>query len=190
MFRHLLILAALHLLATGAAAAPSDYKFIRDQSRVGFTWFLGQEAILGTMPVARAEISLDFDRPGNSRVFVAVDAANARAGAPFASEAMKGPGVLSTAKHPEITFRSRSVRRDGQGGALITGDLTLRGVTRPQTLSARLFRPSGTAAGDRTRLTIRLDGRLSRSDFGADAFANFVGDTIVLDIRATLEQAK
>lgn len=178
------LLVLFMLLPSALAAAPQSYRLVTEQSRVGFTWFFGSDDITGDMPVSRARILLDFDQPGNSDVFVAVSAANARAGAALASEAMKGQSVLWTDRYPEITFQSNSVRRDGEGGAVISGTLTLRGVARPQTFRARLFRPPGTQAGDRSQLTVRLDGRLHRSEFGADGFANMVGDEIVLDIRA------
>ena len=67
------------------------------------------------------------------------------------------------------------------------GDLTVRGVTRPQTFTARLFRPGKAAPGDRSRLTIRLEGDLSRSAFGAAGYAGVVGDRIELDIQALIE---
>lgn len=186
MFKRLALAACLTLLATQSLAAPTDYRLRKDQSRVGFTWFFGQDAIAGTMPVSSAEIALDFDRPANSRVVVAVNAANARAGAPLANEALKGQSVLWTDRFPDITFRSQTIRRDGQGGAIMTGTLTVRGVTQPQTFTARLFRPTGQAAGDRSELTIRLTGSLSRSAFGANGYANFVGDRVDLDIQARI----
>ena len=184
MFNRLAFATCLVIFATSGFAAPADYLLQKDQSRVGFTWFFSSDAITGTMPVSRAEIALDFDRPANSRVVVAVNAANARAGAPLANEALKGQSVLWTDRFPEITFRSTDIRRDGQGGAIMTGTLTVRGVTQPQTFTARLFRPAGQAAGDRSELTIRLTGSLSRSAFGADGYANFVGDRVDLDIQA------
>ncbi len=186
MFKQLACAFCLTLISAAAVAAPDDYLLRKDQSRVGFTWFFNEDAVAGTMPVSRAEIALDFDRPANSRVVVSVNAARARAGAPLANEALKGQSVLWTDRFPEITFRSRDIRRDGQGGAVMTGTLTVRGVTQPQTFTARLFRPSGQAAGDRSELTIRLTGSLSRSAFGAGGYANFVGDRVDLDIQARI----
>lgn len=186
MFTRALLLALLTVFGTPLMAAPVDYDLQRDQSRVGFTYTLNNDAISGTMPVSRADIALDFDRPANSRVRVAVDASRVRAGAPFAGEALKGQSVLWTDRFPEITFQSRDVRRDGQGGAIMTGTLTVRGVTQPQTFTAQLFRPAGQAAGDRSQLTIRLKGSLSRSAFGANGYSSFVGDTVDLDIRASV----
>ena len=184
MFKRLAILASLICFASQAYAAPTDYALLKDRSRVGFIYVLNNAAMSGAMPVSRAEISLDFDQPGNSRVSVSVDASQARAGAVFADEALKGQSVLWTDRFPEITFQSQDVRRDGQGGAIMTGALTVRGVTQPQTFTAQLFRPAGQAAGDRSELTIRLKGSLSRSAFGASGYASFVGDTVDLDIQA------
>ncbi|MGR3514284.1 MAG: YceI family protein [Paracoccaceae bacterium] len=189
MLKRLSFLLCLLVYGAVAQAAPTDYALQRDQSRVGFTWFLNSDPVSGTMPVSRADIALDFDRPANSRVRVAVDASRARAGAPFAGEALKGQNVLWTERFPEITFQSRDVRRDGQGGAIMTGTLTVRGVTQPQTFTARLFRPQGQPAGDRSELTIRLRGSLSRSAFGASGFSSFVGDQVNLDIQARVVAA-
>lgn len=180
------LIALLMLLAAPAFADPVPYALQADQSRVAFTWFFGSDPIKGAMPVKRADLILDFDRPEKSRVSVSVDAAHANAGNLLAQDVMTGNQVLWTDRYPEITFVSRKIRRDGQGGAIVDGDLTLRGVTRPQTFRARLFRSGNTAPGDRSRLTIRLDGSLSRSAFGADGYANLVGDEIRLDIAALI----
>ncbi|MCG6885334.1 MAG: YceI family protein [Silicimonas sp.] len=174
----------LIILATAAAADPVPYRLLADQSRVGFTWYFGEDPVPGTMPVSSADIVLDFDQPANSRVLVAVNAAKSSAGNVLANEAMKGQSVLWTDRFPEIVFRSRRISRDGAGGATVEGDLTLRGVTRRQVLSARLFRPGSAAPGDRQRLTVRLEGSLSRSAFGAAGYAGTVGDRIDLDIQA------
>jgi polyisoprenoid-binding protein YceI len=178
------------LLALPAFADPVAYTLQADQSRVAFTWAFGQTPVTGRMPVSRADLALDFDRPENSRVAVTLNAASANPGNPLADGAMKGNSVLWTDKYPEISFVSKRVRRDGQGGAIIDGDLTMRGVTRPQTLRARLYRPGNTNPGDRRRLTIRLDGSLSRAAFGADGYKSMVGDRIVLDISALIVQSR
>ena len=136
------------------------------------------------MPVSRAEIALDFDQPGNSRINVSVDASKAEAGAPLASEALKGQSVLWTERFPEISFRAEDIRRDGRGGVILSGVLTVRGVSRPQVFTAQLFRPPGREAGDRSQLTVRLRGTLSRSAFGANGYSSFVADRVDLDIRA------
>ncbi|NNE78845.1 MAG: YceI family protein [Silicimonas sp.] len=172
--------------ATTATAAPLAYTLNKDDSRVGFSWFLGRDEIKGQMPVANADIVVDFNRIENSRVSVAVDVTQARAGFPFASQGMKSRKVLWADRFPQITFASTSIQRAGNG-AKILGDLTVRGVTRPVVFDAQLFRQRGTEPGDRRRMSILLTGSLSRKAFGADGWADLAGDEVRLSILARIE---
>lgn len=172
------------LAALPAFAQPIEYQILPGQSRVGFIWSMGPDRISGEMPVAGAEIVIDFERVANSSVEVVIDVSRARAGFPFADQAMKGPKVLWSDRFPSITFRSTNVRSVGDGRAVIEGDLTIRGVTRRVALDAALFRPPGTAPTDLDNLTIQLGTSVSRSAFGADGWADMVGDAVRLDITA------
>jgi polyisoprenoid-binding protein YceI len=69
----------------------------------------------------------------------------------------------------------------------VTGNLTIRGVTRPVTLLAEVFRPKGSAEDDRSRLTVRLTGRVNRSDFGAAGWSDMVGDEVRIVINARID---
>ena len=178
------------LLSTLAAwAAPREYRLDPSGSSVAFTWQFGPDTFRGRMGIARADLTIDFDNVANSRVSVAVDASQADAGFPFATDAMRGPRVLDTGTHPMITFQSRSVSRTGPGTARILGDFTVRGVTRPGELTAQIFRAAGSDPGDLTNLTIRLTGSLNRSDFGATGWSDLVGDPVGLDITAMISEA-
>jgi polyisoprenoid-binding protein YceI len=180
--------AALALaLAAGAplAAAPASYALEKEKSSVAFAWDFGQDEVTGRMPVARADLVIDFQDVGASRVDVAVDVAHAEAGFPFATQAMKGPKVLDAGRFPEISFRSTRVRRDGEG-ALIDGDITIRGVTRPTTLSAQFYRQQGSAEGDLSHLSILLTGAVSRAAFGAGGWGDMAGDEVRLQILARI----
>lgn len=185
--RILLFLAAL-AVAPALSAAPRDYTLDERASEVAFSWQFGEDTFTGTMEIAQADLSIDFDVVGNSQVAVAVDASRAEAGFPFATEAMRGPRVLNTAAHPLISFRSRSFERTGPGTARIEGDLTVRGVTRPAVLTAQIYRAPGSDPGDLSRLTVLLHGALSRGAYGADGWSDLVGDTVTLDITATIAE--
>lgn len=178
-----LLLAALTIIPGSGNARALHYALDPDKSVVGFVVSMGQNPLKGWMPVSDASLTLDFDKAAASRVEVTLSPAGAEMGLPFATEAMKGPEVLDTRHFPEIHFESTKVTPEGDE-ARIDGRITIRGVTRPITLRARIFRPKDSAAGSRETLTIRLTGAISRKDFGAVGFADMVGDSVALDIKA------
>lgn len=174
------------LMALPALAAPRIYTLDAENSAVAFFYDFGEDEIRGNFALEEADISIDFDAVQNSSVSVRLRVAGGHAGFPFATEAMLGPRVLDAANHPEIRFSSTSVRRT-QAGASITGDLTIRNVTRPVTLDARLFRQQGAPEGSFDELVIELTGSVDRTDFGADGWREWAGDTVRLQIFATID---
>ncbi|MEM9524226.1 MAG: YceI family protein [Pseudomonadota bacterium] len=176
------------LWATFSAADPVRYLLEKDKSIVGFTYVFGTSPAKGTMPVAAADLSVDFDDLSRSRIDITVAADGARTGFVLATDALKSASVLDTARFPHIRFKSTSVRRKG-AGASITGALTIRGVTRALTLDARIYRQRATAAGDRRSLSILLTGTVDRRTFGATGYADLVGSMVGLRILARIVEA-
>lgn len=176
-------------LAGPAHAAPARYTLDAARSLVRFETNFGPDIITGDMPVKAADLTLDFANVANCRVLVRLDVAHARASFPFAAQAMKGPKVLDSTGYPEILFKSTMVRRNGDG-ARVSGDMTIKGVTRPVTLDAAFYRQKGTAAGDLNHLSIRLTGLVRRSDYGAIGWSDMVSDEVRLDILARIDRAE
>lgn len=184
--RHALALALL-LAAPAVQASPAAYHLQPDLSSVGFETDFGPDKITGSFPVSRADLTLDFAHVAACKVAVTLDAKAAEASFPFAAQAMKGPKVLDTAEFPEIAFVSTKVEAQGQG-ATVAGNITIRGVTKPATFHAEIWRQQGTAEGDLSHLTIRLTGAVTRSDFGAVGWNDMVGDEVRLNILARIER--
>jgi polyisoprenoid-binding protein YceI len=75
-------------------------------------------------------------------------------------EHLRSADFFDAANHPEITFAARGVQvRDG-GTVEVTGQLTVRGISRPQTLGARLV---GAAADT---LALETEFTVDRAEFG------------------------
>lgn len=182
MYRPLVLLA---LTLSPALAAPEAYRLSPDGATVGWETDFGQQHISGTMPIERADLVLDFAAPATSTIRVVMDASAARASFPFAAEAMRGETVLNTAEHPTITFQATGIRTDGNT-ATVDGQLTIRGTTRPIRLTARFFRPPGSADDDFSRLSVQLTGKLSRAAYAAAGFADLVADEVRLNIVARI----
>ncbi|MGW3951191.1 YceI family protein [Streptomyces sp. NPDC004752] len=63
--------------------------------------------------------------------------------------------------HPEITFAAQGAElRDGDGSAQITGRLTVRGISRPQTVTAQLTK------ADADAFTLETEFTVDREQFG------------------------
>ncbi|WP_417727112.1 YceI family protein [Roseovarius sp.] len=178
---------ALLLIATQATAAPEAYRLDVARSTVGFSYDFGQGDNRGTLPIKSADMRIDLRDLGASQLAVTLDATGARAGFLFATQAMKGPEVLDTAHHPDITFRSTEITGTPQA-ARITGLLTVRGVTRTITLDAGLYRQRGTDPDNLDQLTVLLTSTINRNAFGASGFATLVGPMIGLRIVARVER--
>ncbi len=183
LIRTVLASLAVVILPLASLAAPARYALDEQASTVGFETDFGPDRITGRMPVTRADLTLDFDKVANSHVDVSLDVSKAQASFPFAAQAMKGPKVLDARSYPEITFTSTDVRASA-AGAKVKGNVTIRGVTRPVTLDAVIWRKQGSAEGDLSHLTVRLTGSVNRSDFGATGWNDMVGDQVRLDILA------
>lgn len=180
-------LAAL-FLALPAQAATIAYRLDAAASTVAFETDFGPDLITGAIPLERADLRLDFDNVANCTVEVTLDVSGATASFPFAAQALKGPKVLDAKDHPQMTFTSTSVQSAGDA-ADVTGTLTIRGVSKPVTLNARISRPAGSASDDYSHLTVRLSGRVNRSDFGATGWSDMVGDEVRILITARIDAA-
>lgn len=184
-YRALLLSGLLALVAALAQAAPEHYHLDTAHSVVGFTYTLDGREMNGRIPIRDVEMVLDLQNLPASRVSVTLEADRARAGFFIATDAIRGPKVLDTANHPLIRFRATEIRGNLRH-ATVTGELTVRGITRPVTLDAALGRQQGTAPTDRDRLIVILTGGISRSAFGASGYPNLVGDRIGLRIVARI----
>ncbi len=178
------------LPALPAVAAPIAYRLDAARSSVGFGVQLGNDELVGTMPVRAADLNLDFNDVARSSVAVTLDAAQTKMGVFFATDAVRSADLLDVSRHPTIAFRSRSVRPGPTPAeAVVTGDVTIKGVTRPVTLNTLLTQERSTVGQDNPPITLNLKGSVNRLDFGLTAFQQFVGPRVTLDIRARIQRA-
>jgi len=127
-------LALLAMTGMGTAAQAAEYKFDIPGmhasidfriSHLGFSWMTGR--------FDRFDGSFTFDEanPENSRVVVEIDPASINTNHGERDNHLRNADFLDVANFPEARYESRSVEVTGDKTAIIRGDLTLRGVTRP-----------------------------------------------------------
>lgn len=176
-------------LAGPAIAAPVVYVYDPEGSAVIAEADYGPIAVRARMPVAGASLAIDFDQVANSRFAVTLRADKATSNLPFAARAIRSEGVLDAAHHPEVSFESSRVAATGPGRLIVTGQATIRGATREVTLSAVIYRPPGSAPGERGELKVLVTGTISRAAFGASGHAGSVGDTVRLRLLLHVRRA-
>lgn len=189
MRRFWLSLACLFVCAASASAFPIHYAFDHSDSNIGFIYEFDGQEFHGSFPDFTGDLVIDFHKVANSSVSVTIDTASARGGFVFATGALKGPKVLAVDRYPQMRFVSRSARAQ-DNGAIVTGDLTVRNVTRSVELLVRVLRDAGTEPTERDNLILRATTRLRRSDFDADGYSDLVSDTLDIDIRARIKRIK
>lgn len=176
--------------AQTASTAPRRYAIIPEEARIRFIFTANGTPQTGTAPLSRADLRIDPANLRSATAEVAADVSRAQAGLILVTRALKAPEMLDTARYPTATFRSTGVTLGASGrlsgGATISGDLTLKGTTRPIRFDAAVYRPPGSAPDDLDRLEAHLTGRISRSSFGISAYPALVDDAVDLDIRVRI----
>ena len=76
-------------------------------------------------------LEFDPDSPAVSRVEAVIDTRGLWSGEPDRDAHLKSSDFLDVVRFPEITFRGSQVRLRGPTEAVVVGDLTIRGITRP-----------------------------------------------------------
>ena len=106
-------------------------------------------------------------------------------------DALCADDAFACGKSPRVTFRSTVIKRTGDSTGEITGDLTLAGVTKQVTLTARFHGGmQGPLGQDNYQLGFSAETTIKRSDFGLTKMIwhPTVSDDVKLYIAAEFEQ--
>ena len=183
-------LAALPLLVAGIAHADSaEWKLDLSHSSVGFSVpHLVISSVDGRFKEATAKIDLDDADVTKSQVSVEINAASIDTGDQKRDEHLKSPDFFDAKKFPKLTFKSTKIVKAGAAYKL-TGDLTIRDVTKSVTLDASLSAPVKTPWGNQARAA-KLTGKIKRGDFGLkwnkalETGGVVVGDEVTINVKA------
>ena len=160
---------------------PGRYRLDPEHGRI--TWsvsHLGYSTFYGQFAEVTGTAVLDPREPARSALDVTVDLAALRTLVPALDAQLRGPGFLDVEHFPSARFLATRVEPTGPTTARVTGDLTLRGTTRPVTFDAT-FNQAGVHPVDGL-YTAGFDGRavLRRSAFGVSALLPGLGDEVTL----------
>jgi polyisoprenoid-binding protein YceI len=97
---------------------------------------LGYSWLVGRFDTFSGSFSYDATNPAAARISVEIDTASLNSNHAERDKHLRGPDYLDAAQFPKASFITKSVAPKGAGKADITGNLTLRGVTKTVTIAA------------------------------------------------------
>ena len=110
-------------------------------------------------------LTIDEANPANSSVTAAIDVASIDTGEPQRDAHLRSDDFFNAEQFPRLTFRSTRVERKSDEEWKVTGDLTIRDVTRPVTLDTE-FEGQVTDAYGKRRAAFTATTDFSRKAFG------------------------
>ena len=190
--------AAAIVLGSGAAALsqttpftsnPAEVRagtYALDSSHGNITWsvsHMGFSTYTGQFANVQAELTIDPANPAASTLTATIPLTDVRTSSEGLTAHLQTADFFDTANHPTATFRSTAIviDQDDPTEADVTGELTLRSVTRTVTMEVD-FNQAGDLMG---RYRVGFDGEVTirRSDFGIDfGIPIGLGDEVELHI--------
>ena len=172
-----------------ARVQAGTYKVDPAHTQVNWTVnHLGFSLFSGSFADATGTLVIDPRRPDATRLSITIPIDRVVTTSGALDTHLKNADFFDAAKHPTATFTSTRVQATGTR-ARITGNLTLRGVTRPVVLDARFIgagnNPRGTKA---LNIGFAATTRISRSAFGISYGVPAVSDAVDLQINAAFEK--
>jgi polyisoprenoid-binding protein YceI len=172
---------------TDVSTLTGTYAIDPAHSRIGF---VARHAMVtkvrGSFTSFEGDGYFDADTPANSRLQLTIDAASIDTGNADRDGHLRSNDFFDMENHPQITFASTAVERVGDDEFRVTGDLTIKGVTRPVTVD---FELTGSAVDPFGNHRIGLEGRavVNRKDWGVNWNAVLEAGGVLVSEKVTLE---
>ena len=136
-------LAGASLLAAVAAPAWAQQQLVPAQSEIVFVSRQMGVPVEGRFRKFDAQVAFDPAKPAASKMAFTVDVASATLGVRETDAELPKPVWFNTARFPQATFQSSSVKALGQGKFEVAGKLTIKGASSDVVVPVTLAQPSG-----------------------------------------------
>ena len=191
MKRWLMVLGMAAALAVPAVGAPTTWQIDPNHANAQFVArHLGISNVQGEFTHVTGTVVIDDQDITKSSVDATLDVNSIYTRVTMRDNDLKSERFFNAAQFPSITFKSTKITKASDGSVKMTGDLTIKGVTKSVTLDVvNLTAPVQAMGG--TRRGVAASTHINRQDFGVSAMPGGVGDDIAiqLDLEMTLPQA-
>ena len=177
-------LVAVAIAASSFAAVATPETYVMDGShtfpRFSYSHF-GYSTQLSHFDKTSGKIVIDKAAKSGS-VDVTIDMKSVNTGSALFNGHIQGEDFLDTAKFPTATYKSTKVNFDGDKVVSVDGNLTIKGITKPVTLSVTSFQCMPHPMLKKDACGANATAVIKRSEFNAGKYAPYVGDEVTLTI--------
>ncbi|OLP57853.1 hypothetical protein BJF93_13470 [Xaviernesmea oryzae] len=160
-----------------AAQAIAHYR-IDPASHIGFhVEQVSGGAINGSIPVASGHFEINAQDLAHSSVTIELSPGGVATGQPRIDAFLRSNAVFDTQTYPAITFTSTNVVPTGPKSATITGALTARGKSRPETFQAAFSKENG------NRMSFHVTGDIPRLPYGMGVGVPIYSNVVSFDMQ-------
>ncbi len=150
---------------------------------------MGISTVRGTFTKLSGTAHYDAAGAKNDSVEVTIETGSVDTRVEMRDNDLRSDHFFDVQKYPNMTFRSTKVESVGADKLKITGDLTIRGVSKPVTLDVEgPTKPIDDGHGHQ-HMGVSATGTVNRTDFGMTGYQGVVGNEVNLTIDAELVQA-
>ncbi len=174
---------AVASVATVSLAKPVAYQIDPTHTATVFSWnHFGFSTPSANFSDIQGTINVDNAKPANSSVNVTIPLSSLNTNVKALDEHLKTADFFDAAKYPNITFKSTKVQALGKNKYKITGNLTVKDVTKPVVLDAVLNKQGVHPMTKAESIGFNATTSFNRSAFGVGAYVPNVGDKITVNI--------
>ena len=190
-FKTLSLGLAAAIASSVTLAAPVDYKIDPTHTATVFSWnHFGFSTPSANFTDIQGVIKVDNAKPSNSSVDVIIPISSVNTNVPALDKEFQEEAWFNAAKYPNITFKSTKVETKDKKHFKITGDLTVKGVTKPVVLDAVLNKQGEHPMAKVPAIGFNATTSFNRSAFGIGNYVPNVGDKITVNITTEATAAK
>ena len=142
---------------------------------------LGMMTVRGHFTEVSATADIDPEHPETSSVEVTIPTVSIRTHNETRDNDLRSSNFLEVEKYPTITFRSTGVEPAGPDQYTLTGDLTIKGITRPVSLRVLKYGEFNDPTMMGHRIAYSAEGQLNRKEFGLNFNMMLDGKFVVSD---------
>ncbi len=176
-------IALISTITASAFAAPKTFNLDPNHSMPRFEYnHLGYSTQSHAFDKISGKIVFDREAKTGS-VDITIDAKSVNTGYALFNKDIQGEEYLDTEKYPDITFKSTSVKFDGDKPVAVKGNLTIKGITKPVTLTVTSFlEMPHPIYNKKEAIGANAVVKIKRSEFNMSKYVPYVSDDVTLNI--------